>query len=343
MKWATGVDLFGGTATIENGNEESNVTDLARLHDCGLPQIDTERHTIRIRLDEGSSTNEIPKDIDQRLSVPHELWKKHGLYKWTIKGRDYLVPALALMRTFFGPSRHLLAEMFRPQALERICYLDFDITPPALCLVIRRVQPVETRAREAVDQRLSWMLAYPSAHQMAGSIHRFGLQGRLDIMLPKATAYVEVTGMPVGASFFVTRCRLMSLAPQEAPIVDVPATARFVMQKFRGHGCDVARHANGSTKLTEAEWAHIYELPGIYKTLLASQTSRPRLDSILEKLAEETAWKNVAFSAGSIDTVITLHRALTKHGLLEKILLFLEESRGSNATNLTHEASQLSA
>lgn len=261
MEWATGVDLFGSTATIEDGNGESELLDLARLHDRGLPQIHTEQHTIRIRLDEGSSTNEIPKDMGGLLSLPLELWTKHSLYKWTIKGRDYLVPALALIRTFFGPSQHLLAEMFRPQALERICYLDFDSTPPALCLAIRRVQPVEARAREAVDQRLSWMLTYPSAHQMAGSIHRFGLQGRLDITLPKATAYVEVTGMPIGASFFVTRCRLMSLAPHEMPITGVPATARFVMQKFRGHGCNVARHDNGSTKLTDAEWAHIYKLP----------------------------------------------------------------------------------
>lgn len=342
MEWATGIDLFGGTATIEDGSGESKLLDLARLHDCGLPQIDAEQHTIRIRLDEGYSTNGIPDDIGGLLSIPPELWTKHSLYKWTIKGRDYLVPALALMRAFFGPSRHLLAEMFRPQALERICYLDFDSAPPALCLAIHRVQPVETRARQAVDQRLSWMLAYPSAHQMAGSIHRFGLQGRLDITLPKATAYVEVTGMPLGTSFFVTRCRLMSLAPQETPIIGVPATARFVMQKFRGHRCDVARHGNGSTKLTDAEWEHIFKLPSGRRTLLASPASRARLDLILEKLAEETAWKNVANGAVSIDMVIALHRALMKDGALEKILLFIEESRGSIATKVADEDSKLS-
>ncbi len=329
MEWATSVDLFGGTATIEDGNGESTLLDLARLHDRGLSRIDKEQHTIRIQLDEGSSTSEFPEDMGQLLAIPNELWSKHSLYKWTIKGRDYLVPALALMRTFFGPSRHLLAEMFRPQALERICYLDFDSTPPALRLVIGRAQPVDQRAREAVDQRLSWMLAYPTAHQMAGSIHRFGLQGRLDITLPKATAYVEVTGMPMRDSFFVTRCRLMSLTPQETPIAGVPATARFVMQKFRGHGCEVARHDNGSTRLTDAEWEHIYKLFDTGSTLLASPASRARLDTILGKLAQETAWKNVAHSGVSIDMVIALHRALTKHGVLEEILLFIEESRGA--------------
>lgn len=341
MEWATSVDLFGGTATIEDGNGESTLLNLPQLHDRGLPRIDKERHTIRIQLDECSSTSEIPEDMGRLLAIPNELWSKHSLYKWTIKGRDYLVPALALMRTFFGPSRHLLAEMFRPQALERICYLDFDRTPPALRLVLGRAQPVEPRAREAVDQRLSWMLAYPSAHQMAGSIHRFGLLGRLDMTLPKAIAYVEVQGMPLGDSFFVTRCRLMSLAPQETPIAGVQATARFVMQKFRGHGCDVARHDNGSTRLTDAEWVHIYKLFATGSTLLASPASRARLDTILQKLAEETAWKNVAHSAVSIDTVIAFHRALSKQGVLEKILLFIEESRGAPATKIADDESKL--
>jgi hypothetical protein len=342
MEWATSVDLFGGTATIEYGDGESTLLDLDQLHDRGLPRIDKERHTIRIQLDEGSYTSEFPEEMGRLLAIPNDLWSKHSLYKWTIKGQDYLVPALALMRTFFGPSRHLLAEMFRPQALERICYLDFDSTPPALRLVIGRAQPAQLRAMEAVDQRLSWMLAYPTAHQMAGSVHRFGLQGRLDITLPKATAYVEVTGMPLRDTFFVTRCRLMSLTPQETPIAGVPATARFVTQKFRGHGCEVAQHDNGSTRLTDAEWAHIYELFGTDSALLDSPASRARLDTILEKLAQETAWKNVAHSGVSIDMVIRLHRALTKHGVLEKILLFIEDSRGTTTRKLADDEPALS-
>jgi len=327
MEWATGVDLFGGTASTEDGSGRHAVLDLARLHDQGLPRNYKARHTVRIRLDEGYSTSETPEDIGRLLSIPHELWKKHGLYKWVLQGREYFIPALALMRTFCGPSRHLLAEMFRPQALERTCYLDFDCTPPALRLAIRRAWQTGQRTPEAVGPRLSWMLAYPSAHKMAGSIHQFALQGRLDITLPKAIAYVEVVGMPLGDRFFVTRCRLMSLAPEETPIAGVPATARFVIQKFRGHRYEVARHDNDSTKMTDAEWEYIYEFSETCSTLLASPASRTRLDTILEKLAQETAWKNVACGTFSIESAIALHRDLTQHGLLEKILSFLDESR----------------
>lgn len=334
MEWALNVDLFKGTTTIFDGAEESVVADFAQLHDRGLPQPFGDRHTIRVRLGEGHAVEEIGGDIAQKLSIPFQLWNTHSIYIWMVNGRKYLIPALALIRAFYGPSRFLLAEMFRPQALERICYLNFDNIPPTLCLVGRGMRPKGARAQEACNLRLHWMLAYPSAHQMAGSIHRFGLQGRLDISMPKAVAYLEVAGVPIDDFFLVTRCRIMSLAPEEEPIAGVPATARFAIQKFRGYGSDVTRHVDGSVTLNDEEWRRICDLTGIGETLQASPLSRPLLDAILQKLADETAWENITCSVGSIETARKLHQTLVKRGHFEKILRFLDSIRVLSATPL---------
>lgn len=329
MEWAKSVDIMTGTATIQRGHNEATTIKLEHLRDQGLPRVINGRHTLRLRLRDGRLVDDFADDLCRQLTMPSELWKTHGIYTWDINGREYFIPALALMRAFFKPSRRLLAEMFRPQALDRICCFDFNKEPPALLMLSPGILPVQGHQQDVCNLQLKWMLAYPSAYQMASSVHRFGLQGRIDLAMPAAVAYVEVAGILLDSAFFVTRCQVMRFTPEEKPMYGIQAQPRFVLQRFRGHDCEVARHEDGSVYLTDHEWQHVRELIEFKSMQQANLARRPMVDSILEKLANATAWKNITYRVGTQYSAIELHRTLSRLGDMEKILSFLNTSRSS--------------
>ena len=228
MVWAESVDLSSGKATVHCGPNDRALIDFKTLVNEGLPQTVRHRHTIRLPVHDGKCVNVSAAYIFPDTWAPHKLWETHGLYSWLLNGTTYLVPALALLRAFFGLPK-LLAEIFRPQALERIALLDYSNGrySPTVHMLIGGLSFKDTRQRSRYNLLLQWMLSDSSARRMAGSVHRHALQGHINLSLPNAVAHLEVTGVALQNSFFVTRCALQSLHPEEAPTTTADIWLRY--------------------------------------------------------------------------------------------------------------------
>lgn len=216
--WAESVDLSSGKATVNRGPNDRFLIDFKALHNEGLPRRVRHRHTIRLPVHEGKRVNVSAAYIYPDTWTPHQLWETHGLYGWLLNGTTYLVPALVLLRAFFCLPK-LLAEIFRPQALERIALLDYcnGRNFPTVHMLIGGLSCKDARQQNKQDLLMRWMLTHPSARRMVGSVHQHALQGHINLSLPNATTSIEVTGVALPDSFFVTRCKLQSLHPQEEP------------------------------------------------------------------------------------------------------------------------------
>jgi hypothetical protein len=228
MVWAESVDLSSGKARAHCGPNDRILIDFKALHNEGLPRPVRYRHTIRLPLHDGKRVNVSAAYIYPDTWPSHEIWETHGLYSWLLNGTTYLVPALALLRVFFRLPK-LLAEIFRPQALERIALLDYckGKYSPTVHMLIGGLSFKDTRQQNEYNLLLRWMLSHPSARRMAGSVHQHALQGHINLSLPNAVAYLEVTGVALQNSFFVTRCNLQSLHPEEAPATTADIWLRY--------------------------------------------------------------------------------------------------------------------
>jgi transposase len=274
----------------------------------------------------------------REAGMKHQFFEvKEG--KWT-----YIVPALALMKAIFRPMKYLLAEMFLPHALDQQCRL--GMTDDAVSVMS---EPVWTNNGQRlkcgdVQPLFNWLMLYPSAFSMAGSVHLNTLHGRIGLTLPKATLRVVFKGLKVGWTLFVTEAPILAISAQEAPhfeMGELPTTTlRFERDTSKGNPgvADsltkrfvVPLRQSGETALTDQEWERIEHIilvsRRVQKPFVLSQ--RPILDGILEKLATGKSWRQVEYSVGNWVNATNAFRRWVLAGTFAKILSVLAEFRNA--------------
>lgn len=240
----------------------------------------------------------------------------HQVYEFQVRQTTFQVPALVLMRALFYPGKHLLANMFRPQGLDNLGFLDEDNLHLLNGLVRSRGTGGYKWDNDAVRARLRWMYVYPSAYRMAHSVHEHALSGAIGITLPEATIQGIVTGKKVGDTYYVTDLAVKKIEPQERAFdhlqnissnvisdVEVSSTLTKVISES-GHLCP----------LSDDEWHAIQPIlvpRSLHRCLLPQ---RDLLDAVLFKLQTGTPWRKLLCKSGTHENAAQAYRTWKERG-----------------------------
>jgi hypothetical protein len=314
---------------------------LKDLYICGLPTI---ARPIRRRIDtDFADWREIPATEYVEalgISVPNGLKINHQFFEVAQGARRFVVPALALMRGLFRPSKHLLPAMFVPQALDQMCQLKKVDDSLSLELDAKWAMKSILDRASYLNSLASWMYAYPSAFSMTGSIHQNATCGNLGLSLPNAQVRIVLRGHEVGQTLFVTDASIVTITPSDEPVVQIAgmesvlslhdrvvAEGGRVPERARQYA--VPLRADGSTELSDEEWSEVEPiLDGSRQKGPRLQLSqRELLDGVLTKLATGTPWKRVRYSVGNWQNASQMFQQMAERNVLGPILEILTKFR----------------
>lgn len=222
----------------------------------------------------------------------------HVVYAFAGGASRYLVPALALMRAFFRPTRFMLPDMFLAQALDHLCYPDALTEPHGLKVTAYWASSGRRERMTNAAATLAWLRSTPGTRALAASVHDNAMKGRLALALPHIVASVVPWGVEKGGTVYVTKLSLKSLRPADAPTPKGKELRR--QQSFNLYGKGAASQsvaglgqrlrleprADGQTSLVDDEWAQVEPLlRGRVKRRLADVSLRDITETVLAKAA----------------------------------------------------------
>lgn len=339
MQWAQEISVEQGrlVARVFDGAASRSVA-LNELDRSGLP---TERSFTKRGIQTNfSDWREVPAgEYAAAFDLKGANEGFHSVYETYVGKRRLLTPALALIRTFFGLNANVLANVFRPCALDRITVLDGSVEPPAAVLSGLRIPRTRVGRLSDNAQRLSWMRSHLSAQDMLASVHESAMLGRIGLNLPPSTVCLVAHGRRVKETLFVTGINVLSVSPHDEPILFCQMTAEtyhFRAVRTKAHRgrvdtndySDIPRRNDGSIELSDAEWQEIEPL-----MLTTRGRSRIRLDQrlildgVLTKLATRVSWASVKYKAGGVTHATSAFRRFAGDGRFETILSILAKHR----------------
>jgi len=344
MDWAQGFIWQGNglTArgiTADGTRCEAALTDLCR---AGLPtpKVDYRRRDV-VDFARWKRTDAAPYLRALGIGAPDQDVDQHEVFVAPISRYfTCVVPALAWHRAFFRPKRHVLSLFYGPQPLDRYSFLEPTDDGP-------RVHLTEAWARTAAFKRfgefelpVAWMRLYPSASQMAHSVHRHAFDGRLGIDLPLGSARLSLGGIRHHRTLWVTELEVLEVIPGEEPIeasallsdtLYFRAGAR-VTTNLRGRETwkpfEVPAHPDRTINLTDHEWCEVAPLFERAKGSPRRYDLRYCLDCVFEKVHSGRPWPSFEFNDGvNKGALQQIQRRMQMDGTLEKVLAVLRTSR----------------
>jgi hypothetical protein len=341
MEWVTGIgtqarQFVGIILSSSSGNK---TVDLRSLINTGLPQENTngKKAVLDFSLCRSVGCEGYISGFDSDLA--RKATKGHLVFETNHNRTQILIPALALIRSFFRP-RWLLPMMFRPQALQQVCHLDLSVIPARL-IIDKTWQKFNIERHGDFAPALDWMSSFPSAARMAASIHRYALDGIVGLTLPKAKARVFVSGKRTGDTLRVTRAIIHDLKALEAPfdfaagafrnIIYRSEPSEFASQQLL-YSTRIPLHADGSVDLTDHEWQLIGPIllkHGFPKKTVLDQ--RLIFDGLLQKFVFKQAWSKVQYRVGNRENAIYAYRKWSRQGTFQASISALADLRSTSA------------
>lgn len=260
------------------------------------------------------------------IETPVGLRSEHQVYEFQVRDTKVQVPAIVLMRALFVPSKHVLPMMFKPQAMDDIGYLNGN----DLEIQAAWVKPGHRCMTDAIKNTLRWMFAFPSANEMANSVHENALRGRIDLKLPAATVRLSVRGKKIESTYYATEIVVSKITAQESPFSSLCDVSSLVTET-RG---SAAKAPDESIPLREDQVAlSDYEWQAVQPVLLANGRStakhsqRDLLDAILWKLHSGMPWRKVVYKTGSYVHASRAYRIWLERGTFNAALDLLRDMR----------------
>jgi hypothetical protein len=347
MEFATNLAFENLRLTVYSVDQDGTTSSfpLSDLHKRGLPNC---KKPARRRIETDLSEWKL---IDGQAYLDAFGFKNirvddvnHQFFEVKSDRRTHVVPALALLKAIFRPTKYFLPEMFWAHAMDRQCRLKFS--PEGASVEIDAKWASRLAASECRDwsSLFMWMIAYPSANSMAGSVHAQAMEGRFGLELPSAEMRIVLRGLTVGTTMFVTDVFIVEITPQDEPTFALqgwgPVITLFDRKVPAGKQGDfgsrtsqfvVPRHANGAIDITDAEWAAIEPIiVGSQKKQRSFELSqREVLNGVLLKLVTGTPWKEVPYTAGNWLNASSALRRWSLRGTFSTILSVLAESRNA--------------
>lgn len=316
----------------------TEVVSFDDVYKRGLPEVPT-NFSARVTLDfsEFVVTDASPELALIGLQLPRDLTNRHEAFAVLKEGRRWVVPALALMREIFVPTKYLLAEMVKPQALDRVSRKTSDGS-----LVVDAPWASLARGFRLRDcsKVLAWIHECASARAMADSVHVNALDGRIGLALPKGTVVMNLKGVDLGHSVLVLNVDLMSVQPSDYPGIDAPHKCipfrGRLPKSARAEGfspakrCPVPLLGSGGVEVSDEEWTEVQRLfraAGMLRDRKVALDRRMLLDGILLKLSAGVAWRNATYKVGDWRNAASAFREWTRGGVFDEILEYLRHTR----------------
>jgi hypothetical protein len=337
MEWATRIDNTIRGLGVQIVSETGvRMAKLSALVSGGLPSVRTHRMVIQQEIETwrvtSSSDYLVVFGINECAPQPN----LHTVYETWAKDTRVLVPALVLMRAFFRPAKYLLPEMFLPQALDRVRFLDLSTPVP-------RVEFLRTTWRNLGDKYgdvstpIAWMSSFPSAIAFAASVHEYAMEGRLAVKLPNARVKLAFHGQLERSTLFATNAELLEILATERPL-DWAATHPRLVFRRATHvptaqsqvlRVTLPRRPDGAVDVSDDEWRLIEPLLCQPERARRSRQHHPRqlFDGVLRKLVLGTAWRNTPYVVGSATNALFAYRQWNRSGALQAALFVLRRCR----------------
>lgn len=334
MDWATGLVFQNGKlmAEFSDSSGRKTVADLPSLAAHGLPSSATHRRKVSTDFYTWKSVSSVL--YLTAFSLPQHNTASHQFFQFDDDGVEFFVPALALMRAFFRPAKFVLPEMFLPHGIERVC------TPgnQEHCEIIAEgdwSSRFRTMHRASGFLPLSWLYSFPSAREMAGSLHGNALAGRVGMSLPKAKVQAAAHGLQIGKAFYVTELRLVSLDALESPYDFAEThctTIPFLSAKNPCpdgkpseplHDAAIRTHPDGGFLTSDEEWKVLEPVLATNPHPRQTHDVRRLLDGIVEKVGTGVAWRKMRCPTGTWGTASSALQRWKKNGVWAQVLLVL--------------------
>ncbi|WP_310564200.1 hypothetical protein [Hydrogenophaga sp.] len=339
MEWAEGIEALGGqlvAGVVTNGCRTPVRPE--KLDQRGLPLFKGKNIVLKnVQLKEL-----VPISADEYLSAlgfdaTSCDTSRHVVYLLQYGALELYIPALALMRGLFRPSRDLLPELFKPQALDRLCVPCKHSTDTVE--IVAKWTNRENQGRLDPANLLSWLYFNPSARKLAESVHRHAMRGRLALELPDLRVHMSVQGKTMGSQLLVTWCNVNRIEQDILDAVSGEAHVNTVRMSCTRKERSVAKalkqlpqpktHQNGAISLTDEEWPCVLDVLQLTpRELRVRANLRLIVDLILTKLHTNARWVDIEHIGGiPYVNVIRHYSKLVRTGRMQKVLDLLSEMR----------------
>ncbi len=323
MLWAckVGSDFSGFHVVVEDIERSRRTIGLAQLISHGLPSESGRSEVVSLDFSAGHPTD--PEEYLRAFGFgPGTRASGHLVFEFKTSQRRFLVPALTLMRALFRPARYLLPEMFAPQALDHVRFVEVREGTPHITV---HASWNDGRLRNYGDVLgpLAWMTFFPTAATMASSVHAFASRGVLGLALPRATAKLSASGVRVDETMFVTRIAMVELYAEEPAVQAATQYSPRVVYRAVARGgrlspmrdSSLPLRPDGRVDVTDHEWE-------VIKPILMGRTPARRfkldqrriLDGVLRKLSLGTSWNETDYPEGGRENALHAWRSWTANG-----------------------------
>ncbi|WP_084383539.1 transposase [Hydrogenophaga flava] len=342
MDWLSEVVVSRGRmqGLVFKDKGEVEYLDVGDFYQSGIPK--EEDIVIRARLDSADFSPAESEDVLPHfgLVLPQGRHNKHTLWQVAVQNRRLFVPALALMRAMFVPTRFMLEEFFKPQAIDQVSWSNQE-APPTIHLEASWARQAKGLRLRDPTPLLAWIHSCPTARVMADSVHVSALSGKVHMELPLCQMDLRLRGIAHSTGVLVTTVEVMSIESREAsfpggdaPKLCIPGKSRKRPTAYAPHKelqeYSVLENSQGTVFISDEEWPEILETLQKFRDVRTGRLDkRQLLDGILVKLHTKKPWRKCAYRVGSWNNAAQTFRDMEEKGSLLPVLKYLRESRST--------------
>jgi len=275
----------------------------------------------------------------KELDLPLLNGRAQRIYMADTATGTVLFPSQLLALGLFGSTRPLREVLFRPWGPTLLMNVVVNGERLEVASTPNKMLKLNIRS-PATDVRMAWVLSYPSATAGWCSVYANALNGRFDVLPPKAIARVSAHGKMIGGTLFATRLQVLELTATEAPFefAEECASRHFVFDEraliSNTHGKAVAPTADHGiaggghsvVPLTDEEWACVEPLilDALGKNKPAGEGG-PRLHALRDligcirlKLGTPYSWSKCPGDKALVQSASVLLSKLQRAGVWEQ-------------------------
>lgn len=336
MEWAEAIVTEGRSLAVSviNSLGEQAVLPIQELSSRGVPSTTScKRGPARIRLSDLKRCS-ADEYLDYFEVKPSKEAPAQAVFRYiAADGAIWQIPALVMMRAVFKPNSLLLEQVFRPQSLELLAVGARG--PKASPRFLMAGTRMARNEKYNPTPSLNWFWRDQRAWAMAHSVHKYAMDGWLDLDLPDVEVELGVKGLESQRRLFVTSASIRTVyispdLPGGEPVkltLNGAATAGLsvagVQQKLR-----VQAAADGRLTTNEQEWCALAEHLKSRNRPSRPDRRKELFDGLLEKLSGQvSAWRRLGKPGLSWHLHESYYRKWTASGELKAMLDTLEALR----------------
>lgn len=339
MVWALGTTSENGCLVIETLTRDGaiSINSLEILGQSGVPVPEghiNKKTRIISPFDTWQSTND-PSEYLSAYGMKNSGTSnsRHQIFEFEVARTRFVVPSLVLMRSLFRPNKYLLPDVFKPQSLDKACFVDHAAEPTLVLHAYWASQGYRSTS-QSIRDAFMWMTAFPSAYAMVHSVHQKALHGHIGMCLPIGVAKFSVQGIRRNSTIYVSKLSFTHIETDETPVLEFPNQSQTVdfVDNRRNESARPAFQlaAHFDTSISHAEWEHIGPIL-LSKMRVARIMLNQRLifEDILKKISTGVSWARIKYQTGTKEHASRAYQLWAKSGAFDEAILALHRLRAT--------------